>query len=67
VLPFVYTPVVGEACEKYSHLPITPRGLYVTIDDLGAVLDKLRRFRPQANLPHPNPPHCAPFNSRAVC
>lgn len=55
VLPFVYTPVVGEACQKYSHLPITPRGLYISVDDRGRVLEKLSRFRPQASSPNLTP------------
>jgi malic enzyme len=61
VLPFVYTPVVGEACQKYSHLPITPRGLYININDKGRVLDKLIRFRPQASSRYPTPQASARF------
>ncbi len=29
ILPFIYTPTVGEACERYHELPLTPHGLYV--------------------------------------
>jgi malate dehydrogenase (oxaloacetate-decarboxylating)(NADP+) len=30
IMPFVYTPTVGEACETYHRLPIQTRGVYIT-------------------------------------
>ncbi|HEX2864153.1 MAG TPA: NAD-dependent malic enzyme, partial [Deinococcales bacterium] len=41
MLPIVYTPTVGEAIEKFSHLYQRPRGLTVAqthLDDLGEIL-----------------------------
>jgi malate dehydrogenase (oxaloacetate-decarboxylating)(NADP+) len=42
IMPFVYTPTVGEACETYHRLPIQTRGVYITADDAGAVGAALR-------------------------
>lgn len=42
MLPYVYTPTVGEACQKYSHLPITTHGLFLSPADKGHILQRLK-------------------------
>ena len=41
VLPFIYTPTVGEACQRYHVLPLETHGLYLSLADRGQVIKKL--------------------------
>src|SRR6202140_3851676 len=47
-LPLVYTPTVGEACQKFAHIFRSARGMYLPISARGRIRDILRNWPEQA-------------------
>ena len=45
ILPLVYTPTVGAACQQYSRLPLVTVGLYVNANHRGKVQQLLESYQ----------------------
>ena len=44
MMPIIYTPTVGQACQQYGHILRRARGTFVSANDRGRVIDVLRNW-----------------------
>jgi malate dehydrogenase (oxaloacetate-decarboxylating)(NADP+) len=44
MMPIIYTPTVGKACQEFQHIFRTPRGFYVSLQDRGHIKEIMQNW-----------------------
>ncbi len=44
MMPLIYTPTVGKACQEFQHIYRSPRGFYVSMQDKGRIKEMMQNW-----------------------
>jgi malate dehydrogenase (oxaloacetate-decarboxylating)(NADP+) len=44
MMPIIYTPTVGQACQEFQHIYRSPRGFYVSLQDRGNIREIMQNW-----------------------